>query len=88
MTDEEHIKQIANNDLDMIMDEIALFSKVVADRGLIVEFVGNFVILDPNQDYEVVADRVIGFGLKGTIQMATDIINKFLDEEDDEFINW
>ena len=52
-----------------------------------VQFIGSLCAFK-DEDSEVVDDSILGYGLKDTIQISLDELNKMVKEEKDEFINW
>jgi len=52
-----------------------------------VQFVGSFIAFK-GKGCEVVEDLIIGYGVKKTIQMDLDELNKMIKKEKEGFINW
>ena len=58
------------------------------DEGKVVEFVGSFVVMDPEKEFEVIADTIFSYGVKDSLKIALEGILEDIDKEEDDFVNW
>jgi hypothetical protein len=74
--------------LDWLIDKIHAWEKSNKEKGLIVEFFGSFLSVDPTKDFNKEEDRVIAFGLKDSIMNTLNEFSSEVFKEKEEFLNW
>ncbi len=77
-----------NNKIGILTDALEKVQNQCKKDNKLFEFVGSVVIFDPDNDMEVVEDRIFGFGVKETISIAIDDLQDEVGKEEDDFVNW
>ena len=53
-----------------------------------VQFVGSFIVMDPEKDFEVIDSRIFAYGFKDILQIALDGLKEAVNDEEEDFVNW
>ena len=73
---------------DQLGEVIRRILKQCEDGWKTFEFVGLFVVIDPEKEFDVIADRVFSYGMKDSLKIALEGILEDIDKEEDDFVNW
>jgi len=75
-----------------LFDKIGEVITEIVDRcnseGMIVEFAGSFVVMNPEEEFKVIADRMFAYGIKDSLKIGLEGILEGIDKEKEDFVNW